>query len=227
MTFRPISRYGTRTGRENSWALNTWIWQCWTIPLAFTSLWDSDQNWLPCFKNPSRAYSCQPVNCGPCIQQVLACFPSFHTFSPLTVQNLFLSLNSLHLLCDSPIHPHKENSTKSELLLPQNLFCPPYFPLNFSPLLLLFAICLGTAADVLTAKGYSGREARSAPLPFHFPFPTRCSYLYTYTRLHMLSYLSLEWWHILCEGCFTKQKVSSSCNNRIKKNIKKTPKTWW
>lgn len=28
------------------------------------------------------------MNCGPCIQEVLAFFPSFHTFSPLTVQKL-------------------------------------------------------------------------------------------------------------------------------------------
>lgn len=38
------------------------------------------------------------------------------------MQKLFLCLNSLHLLCDSPVHPHEQNSTtatKSEFLLPQ------------------------------------------------------------------------------------------------------------
>lgn len=74
----------------------------------------------------------------------------------------FLSHNSLHLLCESPIHPHKQNSaaaTKSKLLLPQSLFLPPYFPLDFSPLPLLFTICFGTSADVLTAQGFSDRES--------------------------------------------------------------------
>lgn len=134
MTFRPISRYCNRKGRENSWA---WIWQCWIIPLAFTPLWNSDQNQLTCWKNPSWAYSCQPMKCGPCIQQVLAFFLSFHTFSPLTVQKLFLYHNSLHLLCDSPVHPREQNSTtatKSRLLLPQkSLFSTLFFPWFLSP----------------------------------------------------------------------------------------------
>lgn len=75
--------------------------------------------------------------------------------SVLSLVLAFLSHNSLHLLCDSPIYPHKQNSaaaTKSKLLLPQRLFLPPYFLLDFSPLPLLFTICFGTPADVLTAK---------------------------------------------------------------------------
>lgn len=52
--------------------------------------------------------------------------------SVLSLILAFLSHNSLHLLCDSPIYPHKQDSaaaTESKLLLPQRLF----FATLFSP----------------------------------------------------------------------------------------------
>lgn len=82
--------------------------------------------------------------------------------SVLSLILAFLSYNSLHLLCDSPIYPHKQNSaaaTKSTLLCPQSLFWLPYFPLDFSPFPLLLAICFGTSADILTAKSFSDKES--------------------------------------------------------------------
>lgn len=45
------------------------------------------------------------------------------------------------------------------------------------------------------------RLLRHLTSTFHF---IQYNYLYTYTRWHKLCYLSLEWWWILCEQCFTK-----------------------
>lgn len=88
--------------------------------------------------------------------------------SVLSLIPAFLSHNSLHLLCDSPVYPHKQNSaaaTKSKLRLPQSLLLPPYFPLYFSPLPLLFTICFGTSAAVLTAKDFTDKESWGTSLP--------------------------------------------------------------
>ena len=205
MTFRPISRYCNRTGRQKTPELRT---------LRFGNA--GQFHWL------SFPYGIQiKTSFLGLLLPVCEMWPLYstsagflsalsHILAPNSTKSLFL--NAVHLLCDSPIHPHKQNSTtvtKSELLLPQNLFSPPYVPLDFSPLLLLFPICPSTSADVLTSKGYSDSKAWSAPPSIFYSMSLPL-------HLHQTAYATLfvpGVMVILCEGCFTKEKVLSSSNN--------------